>query len=361
MILLSFYGIIFHYLKGISLHINDLVPEDELSRLVKGGFVKVREHPVFGFKIYNYTSKTQFGNFWNGYTNKLRGLIVDREGVVLARPFEKIFNYDALEHGELDFSSVERVVEKIDGSLGILYIGVDNRPYITTRGDFNSMQGERASAILRERYSDFEFLSGITYLFEIVLPENRIVVDYGVEEELYFLGAFDTESLKEIELVHPFKEPKVYNFVDIHSLYMYLLRDNFEGFVLNYKGGRYKIKSESYLMIHKILSNLTPKRVLESLRSREDLSYLDKLPDEFFTEFELIKEDLIGRYNEIRDVAERNYREIKSSLGEDYSRRDFALKVNLLPPLYKHILFLMEDSKDFSYLIYNHIEDLLEV
>jgi RNA ligase len=65
----------------------------------------------------------------------------------------------------------------MDGSLGILY-KVDGKPYLATRGSFVSDQAVAGTAMLHERYGDYEFEDGFTYLFEIIYPENRIVIDY---------------------------------------------------------------------------------------------------------------------------------------------------------------------------------------
>jgi len=70
------------------------------------------------------------------------------------------------------------VYEKLDGSLGILY-WVDDEPRVATRGSFTGVQAQRGTAILRARYGHVAFRTDVTYLFEILFPENRIVVDYG--------------------------------------------------------------------------------------------------------------------------------------------------------------------------------------
>jgi len=46
-------------------------------------------------------------------------------------------------------------------------------------------------------------LGALTLCFEIILPEYRIVVDYGSREDLVLLAAFDTATGEEIDLNRP--------------------------------------------------------------------------------------------------------------------------------------------------------------
>ncbi len=55
----------------------------------------------------------------------------------------------------------------------------------------------KANAIWKEKYASPwppVLLEGCTYLFEILYPENRIVVDYGKTEDLILLDVIDVGS-----------------------------------------------------------------------------------------------------------------------------------------------------------------------
>src|SRR5690606_34703132 len=84
------------------------------------------------------------------------------------------------------------------GSLGILFTppGKATRAEITTRRRFYSPQGVVATEMLHEKYSHFNAPNRYTLLFEIVYPENRIIVDYGDTEDLVLLGGVDNRSGK---------------------------------------------------------------------------------------------------------------------------------------------------------------------
>jgi hypothetical protein len=80
----------------------------------------VQTHPTLPLFIHNYSEKTQFDKRWDEVTMSCRGLILDNNGDVIARPWKKFFNYG---EGRLKIDDVMpvEVTDKMDGSLGILY------------------------------------------------------------------------------------------------------------------------------------------------------------------------------------------------------------------------------------------------
>jgi RNA ligase len=177
--------------------LSDLMNIDDLDREILDGFVRVRTHPHDpDTQIFNYTEKAQYEKHWNYVTKQCRGLI-HRRGEVLARPFDKFFNLGEHDYDTSDVFAPDRLVEmtdKMDGSLGILYpwpgdgFKMRHQWAIATRGSFESEQAIHATDVLRNKYPDFKPAPGFTYLFEIVYPENRIVLDYGDQDDLILLG-----------------------------------------------------------------------------------------------------------------------------------------------------------------------------
>lgn len=155
-----------------------------LDKYVTDGYILVNKHPEHNLRILNYSRKVQFEKFWNSFTLLCRGLIIDDDGNVVAMPFVKFFNYEEHKAEEIPTTNFE-VFDKMDGSLGILFYYAGNW-HIATRGSFVSDQAIRAKEILK-KYNTEDLDEEITYLFEIIYPENRIVVNYG-EEEIGFVG-----------------------------------------------------------------------------------------------------------------------------------------------------------------------------
>ena len=87
------------------------------------------------------------------------------------------------------------VFEKYDGSL-LIVARFEDDVVVATRGAFCSPQAQEGAQILAQYGYDF-IQPGWTYLFEVIYPENRIVVDYGDERDIVFLSAVHTETGEE--------------------------------------------------------------------------------------------------------------------------------------------------------------------
>ena len=139
-----------------------------LKEMIDTNYVNVNKHPTHDLFIYNYTAKSQYDRMWNDVTLMCRGLIMDAEYNIVARPFTKFFNLGEHENQVVPNESF-KIFEKLDGSMGVLY-WIGNEPFMATRGSFTSEQSVKANAILRSKYADI--LRGLdkskTYLFEII-------------------------------------------------------------------------------------------------------------------------------------------------------------------------------------------------
>jgi RNA ligase len=223
---------------------------------------------------------------------------VDAKGNVVARPFKKFFNL--AEHNNPDLERLPvgmpfKTYEKLDGSLGISYRS--SRGWeIATRGSFESEQAIFATALLSKKYSEALALMDpdFTFLFEIIFPQNRIVVNYGDAQELVLLGVMRVSDGVELpleEFCHlPFRQPHVFDTPDIDSLPCDT--QNFEGYVIRFENGlRVKVKLDSYVRLHKLMTGITANSVWELLSSGQDVdAVISELPDEM--------------HNEIRDIAD---------------------------------------------------------
>ena len=166
-----------------------------LEKYYTDGLLHKQTHPTKDLTIWNYSPKVQYEKLWDDITLQCRGLVTNSKGDIVARPFKKFFNYE--EHKPEDIPNENYIVyEKMDGSLGILF-NYENEWILATRGSFTSPQAIKGKEIL-DRHDISAWRKDNTYLFEIIYPENRIVVDYKGEEKLVVLGAFHTETGEEI-------------------------------------------------------------------------------------------------------------------------------------------------------------------
>ena len=271
---------------------------EEIKKRIDNGLLVVRKHPILDIYIYNYTHKVQYGRLWDGYTRICRGLIVDRDNNILNNPFPKFYNLGETEETKIQNLPCEipSITEKIDGMLGILYEEGDN-PAIATRGAFDSPYAEWATNWLRlKRYSLDDFKLDYTYLFEIVYPGNKIIVNYGNRAELVLLAVRSNNGDGELDHMKEAEELRLSYAKELSAgdgndkigdalKYLDKLKGTeSEGFVCRYSNGlRLKIKSADYKRLHKLLIGLSAKDIWVTLRDMGTVDHIiENVPDEFY-------------------------------------------------------------------------------
>lgn len=331
-----------------------------IDEMVECGYISKRKHPVYDLYAYKYTKVTQFENKWNEATLLCRGLILDGDYNIVARPMGKFFNYEELPKEEADYimGSDFQLTEKVDGSLGIL-IKYNNEYFISTQGSFDSEQAVWASKFLNDNF-DRKVLESLdcdnfTYLFEIIYPDNKIIVDYGDKTSLVFLAKINKESGEDLLFSDDLmKEMSAFEitkrFTDLESLDYKKIKSldlsNKEGFVVHSSRGRLKIKFENYFEKVKIKMYMNPKGVWEVMMEGNVDAVRKELPEE-----------LLDWYNstvlEFESKVENRVLELKAlhkrlvlSLPEMYSRKMFAIEVNKMLSNVKGYMFSIEDGRD---------------
>ncbi len=325
-----------------------------LQQNITEGLVAVQKHPEQELYIYNYTQKVQYDRVWNEITLICRGLILDADYNVIARPFPKFFNLGELEElevPELDFE----VYEKMDGSLGILY-WAKGMPYIATRGSFTSVQSQKANALLYGKYKDCisNLDPGNTYLFEIIYPENRIVLDYGDKEELVLLAIVETHTGKEFAVKDlGFPVVKRYDGIRDIAAIREMNDDTKEGFVIRFANNfRLKVKFKEYLRLHRIITQISSVDIWEYLSSGQSFEeVLEKVPDEFYQWVKKTRAGLQEQYTAIEDQCKADFRVLDS-------RKDTALY--FLQCKYPAILFSMLNGKNYAPVIWKLVRPKFE-
>lgn len=328
----------------------------ELYKMIDEKLVTVQKHPEADYFIYNYGPKAQYERIWNKITLQCRGLILDQNHNIIARPFKKFFNLEEHSYDDIPKTPFE-VYEKMDGSLGILY-WLQDKPYIATRGSFESDQAKKANQILNEKYSHtFSKLDkSKTYLFEILFPENRIVCNYGDLEDLVLLAIIDNQTGLDCELESiGFPVVKRYDGInDINSL-KELEEDNREGFVVKFQNGfRLKVKFQEYVRLHRILTQVSTKTIWQNLSEGNDFDeILNRVPDEFYNWVKETKSNLEDKFKSIENESNILFHRFYSwGVGE--TRAEFAEYAK--KQKYPAILFKMLDGKKYDDVIWRIIK-----
>jgi RNA ligase len=342
------------------LKLNQMLDSALLDAMVAERFVKVTAATRTGLRIFNYTARAQYEECWNPVTMACRGLIVNELDEVVARPFAKFFNYDKGLVAGLD--AAVQVTEKMDGSLGILYrAGEELR--IATRGSFASEQALHATGVLQERHAGFVPVEGWTYLFEIVYPQNRIVVDYGDRDELVLLGAVEIESGRSVALedaASNWNGPvvDVLPYGTLEEALEAPVRSGAEGVVVHFLRDdvRVKIKQEEYVRMHRLVTEVSERRVWEVLAAGGTLDqWLEGVPDELYMFVRDTQQKLTAGHQAVSAGLHAELDGIISSLGDDWTRRELAEKVRASSHPLARALFALADGKDISGIVWEHL------
>lgn len=327
---------------------------DLIRQRVSEGYISETKNPNALLWIYNYTPRAQYERVWDEATMQCRGLILDKDGNIHSRPFRKFFNYEELESSDIPSEPFD-VFEKLDGSLGILY-WIADRPFIATRGAFGSEQARIATQLLWSKYRHtFDSLKkDRTYLFEIIYPENRIVVDYADMRDIVLLAIIDNSSGLDLP-IEDIGFPIVQRFDGINDLSS--LRDkeedNKEGFVVRFRSGlRLKMKYAEYVRLHRIVTQVSSKVIWEHLsegRSLDEL--LQKVPDEFFQWVKKTQDSLLSQYSDVENEAKRVFKTFDT-------RKESALYFQQQNN--PSVLFKMLDGQDYAHIIWKIIKPKYE-
>ena len=350
-----------------TVHLHDLLDPVLLAQMLEEGHVKIQFHPGHDLKIYNYTARAQYEHVWNDVTRRCRGLITDLDDNVVARPFPKFFN-----HGELEADSFPSgpvtVTDKLDGSLGILY-PVRGGHAVATRGSFASTQAVHATKVYNDRYAgSFEPNPAWTYLFEIIYPQNRIVVDYHGLDDIVLLAAVDIETGVSIPLADarkgwPGRVVEEFDHADLASVLASVPRANAEGLVIHFLAddSRVKVKQSDYVRLHRLVTGVSERRIWEALSEGVDLNeWLEAVPDEFHALVSTTRAKLERQFHELSAELEDRYRTLVANLPEGWGRRDFAQEVTAAQASYPLArgMFLLLDGRAYDHLVWNQIRPI---
>ena len=332
---------------------------EKLNKYYEDGLLYKQVHPSLPLTIWNYTEKVQFENLWDEVTIMCRGLVTDDKGDIIATPFKKFFN---IEEGRYTPTETFEVYEKMDGSLGIVF-WYEGQWILATRGSFTSDQAIKGTEILKKYNTDIMFRH-MTFLFEIIYPENRIVLDYGDDEKLVMLGAFDKWG-KDYDITNwdewGFDVVKKYDGIKDFKELKAMVKDDQEGFVVKFTNGdRVKIKGVEYLRLHKIMTNMSTTAVWECLKNGDDIETLLKdVPDEFYKKIKDYVSDLRYAHFQISERAGKLHDGFRygkyGDVDPEPTKKEFAEFVFKQEKVLQPVMFAMWDKKDYREIIWRII------
>jgi T4 RnlA family RNA ligase len=269
-----------------------------------------------------------------------RGIILDESNdwAVVARPFDRFFNYGDGHAAEIDWSTA-RVQTKEDGSLAIFYYYADQWRVATSgtpdaSGDVNGFGFTFAklfydAAHRHEMWPTAE-AEEYTFLFELTGPFNRIVVQHH-ESSVTLLAARHTQTGQEIHpvdaarMLHPIdpvrivQEYPLTSAAEIVASFDSISPLSQEGYVVvDGAFNRIKVKHPGYVALHHAKDGLGPKVFVEIARSGETSEVIAAFP-----EFAPMIEEAKSRFADLVSAVEADYQLHKAIAVQ----KDFALAV----------------------------------
>lgn len=313
----------------------DLIAKwEEFEQAIADGRIMAGRHSVYPeLRILKYSQVTNFSKDWDEITSASRGLIVNTEtGEILARPFSKFFNWNESNAPQELMRGPIEVTEKEDGSLGILYTAPGGEIEISTAGGLQSDQAGHATQLYRERYhGKWNPDSNYTYLFEIIYPQNRIVLDYGDTDDLFLLGKVNKMTGTSIPLskIDEWKWNRaavIDNFDDLSQITASENRPNHEGYIIHYldTDARVKYKHEEYVALHRVMTGLSSRRIHELLASGGIKDFQVNMPEEFQKYFDDTVVELQNQYDSVEKNVYTTYKKVRESLPADVDKKTFA-------------------------------------
>lgn len=253
----------------------------------------------------------EIGCIWNKDNLIFRSSVWNSEGELISASFKKFFNWlERLDVVDLpcDVKKME-IRTKIDGSL--LSVSKYKGELIArTRGTSDATVLDNGSEIeyLKKKYPKvFEFdceTSSYSRIFEWTTPTNKIVIDYGCEPELWYIGkiyhsdysyAMQSELDEEYETLGV-SRPKGYTFKTIEEMLATVETfKGIEGVCVYYNKGQdiRKVKGVEYLAKHRFKSSASFENTLDlyiQFNRPEYLEFEKKLIEMFDYEcFEMVR------------------------------------------------------------------------
>ena len=210
-----------------------------------------------------------------------------------------------------------------------------------------------------------KFQEGFTYIFEVIYPENRIVVDYNGYDDLVLLTIVNNNTGDEF-LDESLGFDVVASFPGDASLeeIKKLNTENEEGWVACYPDDNYyrvKIKFDDYVEMHRIVTGLSELSIWRLLSEGKNINEIvDKVPDELFKWAQQVVTKINKEFNAIENRAKENYEEACKAvrarsmmLRMEPTRKQYAEEFKLYPNT--NILFSMLDEREYKSIIWKLI------
>lgn len=335
--------------------------------------IKIKENDKYLLLKYDYyADKTDWAN---PIVKQCRGIILRKDTLKpVCVPFYRFYNLGQEEADKVDFDNC-KIQDKIDGSLIKIWVD-DNELHISTNGTMDAYEIEMTSlgggisniafgALVEKYINDNKELffkdKNSTHMFELVSPYNKVVVDYGFDIKLYYLGSRNNDTFKEYknkEMCDTFYTVEEFSLNKMSEKEIRELANTRpEGVVIvdnTYK--RVKVKNPQYLLLSKTIEGISDKVLLETLAKRDEAEFYATIQDMGIRD-KMSKLDKQFRTFVYKIMMDRD--KVRKECA-NISKKDKAFYVLSNFPSYEHI-FLFNLDKDIYDFTLNNIKKVLKI
>ena len=300
-----------------------------------------------------------------------RGILFDKNGKILSRPFHKFFNISEREETQihnLDMTQPHVIMEKMDGSM-IRPVLMDGELYLGTKMGITDIANDALAWLNTNGYNYKGWLrscveNDITPLFEWISPKNQIVISYD-NRDLVLLACRNNVTgeyfMPNDDDVCPFTIVPQYGSLN-GNLGEYIERqrkaEGREGDIIRFSNGHmYKVKNDWYVRIHKTMDMIRFDRNIVDLIINENVDdvvpmlpeseaeKVHKFEERFWTAFKQKENQLYG----LRINAQQSY-------NDDRKRIALEMVPHLENKADSGFVFKMLDGHDLRELMLEHIK-----
>jgi RNA ligase len=277
----------------------------------------------------------------NALRRECRGIIFDKEGKVLRRPYHKFFNLnerDETQFADVDLSHPHVILEKLDGSMIVPYRVNGRVIWGTKMGDTEVASPVHDFVKKNPQYVEFfEFCEHLhcSPIFEWMSRKQRIVIDHPVDRLVLTAiraitdGSYASHDAMQIygsrygiEVVQEFPVDGKTSIEEICE-YVRTCQDT-EGVVIRFDNGHMlKLKTDDYVRIHKAKDAILKERNVVDMIINEKLDdVMAMLPEEDREELEGYQSRFWKSFNE---RIEHTFAIVKAMQKEYATNKDYSL------------------------------------
>jgi RNA ligase len=306
--------------------------EDVLDDI--NGYDEIRVMAKGDYTVINYAVAFEETFAWDledphasSIRRECRGLIFNKEGKLISRPYHKFFNAGEKEETQLNKINLYEphvVLEKLDGSMIRPIPTADGFVLATKAGVTDIAQQAEEFIADKPEYTEFirsSIACGLTPIFEWCSRKNRIVIDYP-EDQLILTAVRDTLSgtyvnyplIVETGKNYGIPVVKAVDGLSVQNIELFVKQvreweDN-EGIVLRFDTGHMiKVKADDYILRHKSKESINQEKnviqvVLDDavddmipLLTKEDAERLKNFQKAFWDSVEHTAMDMNDLYN----------------------------------------------------------------